>query len=65
MNEEFKIVEINVIYLGSVIGEIRIQYGTVPPQYDAGKFLNKLAKAEHINEFRLQILLRVSALVQQ
>jgi len=31
LNEEFKIVEINVIYQGAIIGEIRIQYGTVPP----------------------------------
>ena len=43
---------LNVIFSNSIIGEIKIQYGTNPPEFHSKKLLNELCKADSAEKFK-------------
>ena len=48
LNTPLHQVAVNFILQQSIIGELQLQYGSTPPQYDANHFLYELARADSV-----------------
>jgi hypothetical protein len=62
LDQHLQLVHINFTYRGRILGEIQLKIGTPPIMYAANHFLYELARADSIDQFRQQVLLKINDL---
>lgn len=64
LNQALQLVHINVNFSEKIIGEIQMRIGSKPKNYNANHFLYELERADSLDQFNQQVLMKINGLAE-